>query len=255
VLPGVRPVVFSRNAGHTRAQHDADHVVPARELTREEIVPEIKRLDLLLLGGGGLLYDGEAQVYLRGVRIAQALGVPTMAFAIGVGPLNGSEERQATREALPRMQRVTVREPTAKRLLEEIGVDAEIAVTADPALLLTPEPFTEQMLAAEGIRCERNLVGMSVREPGGAAPHMGPAYHDLIANAADYMVERFEADVLFVPMEPGDLRHAHAVMAHMTGGRRAYVLREAYSPRHVLGLLPRPGRSRGMRLHFRRFPA
>jgi hypothetical protein len=40
------------------------------------VAPELARLDLLLLGGGGPLFDGEAPVFLREVRIAQRLGVP-----------------------------------------------------------------------------------------------------------------------------------------------------------------------------------
>jgi len=43
---------------------------------------------------------------------------------------------------------------------------------------------------------------MSVREPGVAAPDLDPVvYHALARQRADFMVDRFDADILFVPME------------------------------------------------------
>src|SRR3546814_18796317 len=71
-IPGVEIVVFSRNADHTREHHAVDRVLSPRDALREEIVPEIRRLDLLLLGGGGILYDTEAQCYLREAEIGRA---------------------------------------------------------------------------------------------------------------------------------------------------------------------------------------
>src|SRR3546814_3599065 len=76
----------------------------------------------------------------RGVSVAHRSGVPTFAFAIGAGPLRNLEERVAVRDGLNRMAGITVREIGAKRLLEEIGVEVPITVTADPAFLLRPEP-------------------------------------------------------------------------------------------------------------------
>jgi polysaccharide pyruvyl transferase WcaK-like protein len=154
------------------------------------------------------------------------------------------------------MERITVREPADHRLLEEIGVADPILTTADPAFLLTPEPFTESMLAREGIDRSRPLVGVSIREPGGAAPalHLSD-YHDLVANAADFIVSRYGADLVFVPMEPGDIRHAHQVLARMVNASHATVLRAAYPPRQILGLMSHLEFAVGMRLHFMIFAA
>jgi polysaccharide pyruvyl transferase WcaK-like protein len=169
VMPEAEIVVFSRNVADTRERHDVDRVVPAREAMRAEIQSEVKRLDLMLLGGGGILYDREAQSHLHVTRIAQQIGVPTATYAIGVGPLERRSERQDVVEALNRMRFLTVRDLQTKRLLEQIGVERPIAVTADPALLLRPLPFPELRLEREGIGKQRHLVAMSVREPGGSA--------------------------------------------------------------------------------------
>jgi polysaccharide pyruvyl transferase WcaK-like protein len=94
---------------------------------------------------------------------------------------------------------------------------------------------------------------MSVREPGAAAPDLSEeVYHQLLANAADYMVDRFGAEVIFVPMERGvlDMQHSHAVVARMLFPQRAAVLKGEYTPGQVLGLLGRFDFALGMRLHF-----
>ena len=255
-VPGVEVVVFTRNAPHTRENHVVDRVLNPREAMRDEITPEVERLDLLLLGGGGILYDSEAQTYLREVTIAQRLGVPTYTFAIGVGPLKDRVERDAVREGLDRMAGITVREQSAKRLIEEIGVQVPVTVTADPALLLTPEPFTDDMLAEAGIPRDRPLVGFSVREQGAAAPELTEAtYHQLLAEAADYIVERFGADVVFVPMERADVREAHRVIGRMTLPERAHLLKYRYKPRQIIGLMEHFQLAVGMRLHFLIFAA
>jgi polysaccharide pyruvyl transferase CsaB len=251
LFPGARLVVFSRDAEHTRRHYPVHRVVPVRDLTREEILPEIRVLDLLLLGGGGILYDDEVLAFLREVRLAQQLGIPTFAASVGAGPLAGREGREAARVALDGMVGVTVRDLEAKRLLEEIGVERNIEVTADPAWLLSPVTFGDDALLREGISTEAPLVGFSVREPGGAAPGLDEtAYHRLIADAADFAVERYGTDIVFVPMERADIRHAHQVIADMSNAEHATVLKGAYRPAQILGLVSRFHLAVGMRLHF-----
>jgi polysaccharide pyruvyl transferase CsaB len=255
-VPDARIVVFSRNAAHTEVFQRADRVVPVRQIGRDEATAEVRRLDLLLIGGGGILYDKEAAVYLREAQLAHELGVRTATFAISAGPLKTIESRRVVATTLNKMDAITVRESLAKRLLEDIGVRQEIQVTADPALLLTPEPFGRDMLEHEGIRTSRPLVAISVREPGPAAPDLEElGYHALIANAADFVVDRLEADLLFVPMERADIRQSHAVIARMANPERAWVLKGEYGPRQILGLMQHVEMVVGMRLHILIFAA
>ena len=245
--------VFSRNAADTRARVDVDQVVPVRDLTRKEAAPEIRKLDLLVLGGGGILYDGEAETYLREVFLAHEAGVPVVLYAISAGPLTTATSRRAVRDALNASPTtvVTVRDRLAYRLLEDVGVTRDIHLVADPAFLLEPASLAAGALEAEGVRGGRDLVGFSVREPGPAAPDIDPdAYHALLANTADFMVDRYDADVVFVPMERGDVRHSHAVVAHMQNADRVEVLRRRYSPGQILALMDRFEFVVGMRLHF-----
>jgi polysaccharide pyruvyl transferase WcaK-like protein len=142
-------------------------------------------------------------------------------------------------------------------LLEQVGVSANIQVTADPALLLEPEPLDEEeVLRAEGLAGMKHIVGVSVREPGVAAPDLEDhRYHALLANAADYMVDRQDAFLVFVPMERLDMKHSHAVIAEMARADRATVLKGGYSSAQMLALMKRFDFAVGMRLHFLIFAA
>jgi polysaccharide pyruvyl transferase CsaB len=245
--------VFSRDADDTRKRHEVERVVPVRKLSRDEVLPEVKRLDLLILGGGGILFDGEAQNFLREVTLAQEHRVPVMVYAVSAGPLRDPAAQEAVREALARSEVVTVRERGARQILEEIGVKSEIAVTADPALLLKPEPVPADALKREGLDSGRPLVGMSVREPGAAAPEISQqTYHRLLADVADFMVDRYDADIVFVPMEPNvlDTQQCHAVAAQMLRAPRATVLKGDYTSGQLLTLIKSFAFVVGMRLHF-----
>ena len=250
--------VFSRNAEDTKRRHGVERAVDVRKLTRAEVQPEIERLDLFILGGGGILYDADARTYLREVAMAREKGIPVMVYAIGAGPLEDPAAQQAVREALEHVDLITVRERGAHQALENAGVHREMIVTADPALLLKPEPLPRGILRSEGLEGRRRLIGMSVREPGVAAPDIDEkVYHALLANAADFMVDRFDADIVFVPMEPGSLdnQHSHAVIAQMLRAQRATVLKGEYTSQQLLSLMSRFSFVVGMRLHFLIFAA
>jgi polysaccharide pyruvyl transferase WcaK-like protein len=219
----------------------------------------IAQLDILILGGGGILYDADARTYLREVSIAHEKRVPVFVYAIGAGPLTHAAAQAAVRECLKDAAMVTVREKSAHRVLEEAGLHREdVWVTADPALLLKPEPLPRGILRMEGLEGRRRLIGMSVREPGVAAPDLDEkVYHALIANAADFMVDRYDANVVFVPMERSvlDTQHSHAVIARMLRAQRATVLKGEYTSGQILSWMGKFDFALGMRLHFLIFAA
>jgi len=258
-LPKLEITVFSRDAEDTKRRHQVERAVPVRKLSRAEVTPEVERLDLLILGGGGILYDADARTYLREVQLAREKRVPVFVYAIGAGPLTHAAAQAAVRENLGDVAMVTVREKSAHRVLEESGLHRDdVVVTADPALLLKPEPLPRGVLRQEGLEGHRRLIGMSVREPGVAAPDLDEkVYHALIANAADFMVDRYDANVVFVPMERSvlDTQHSHAVIAKMLRAQRATVLKGEYSSGQILSFMGKLDFALGMRLHFLIFAA
>lgn len=250
--------IFSRNPDDTTRRHDVDRAVPVHKLTRDDATEEVRGLDLFVLGGGGILYDSEVETYLREVVLAHEHDVPVMIYAVGAGPLERRENRKMVKEVLSRAAAVTVRDREAHRILESIDLGREIVTVADPAMLLEPEPLNSEGLGGEGITTERPLIGMSVREPGPAAPDMDvDHYHLLLSNAADFMVNRYEANVVFVPMErdSADIQHSHAVIARMKHADHAHVLNREYSARQMISIVSQFQLVVGMRLHFLIFAA
>ena len=253
----VEVTVFSRDARDTAERHHVERAVPVRELSRDEVLPEVVGLDLFILGGGGILYDEGVSVYLREVALAHEQRVPVLVYAVSAGPLHDATARALVRDVLSRAAAVTVRERRARQILEEVGLQ-DIEVTADPAFLLEPEPLPPGALEREGLDGDRRLIGLSVREPGAAAPDLDQSdYHALLANAADYMVDRLDANLVFVPMEPRqkDTQHSHAVVSRMAHAHRASVLKGEYTPGQLLSLIGHFEFAVGMRLHFLIFAA
>jgi polysaccharide pyruvyl transferase CsaB len=245
--------VFSRDPEDTMNRHKIEKAIDVRKLSMDEIKPEIRDLDLFILGGGGILYDAEVQNYIREVIIAVEYDIPVMVYAIGADAIKDNTHVKMIREAFNKVNILTVRDRNSRRNLENIGVTREIIVTADPALLLKPEKLPEEF-NLNGISGKQNkLVGFSVREPGGAAPGLDQQeYHSLLANAADFIIDRLEADILFIPMETRerDQQHSHAVISLMHKPQRATVLKGEFTSGQLLTMMDNFNFAVGMRLHF-----
>lgn len=252
----VEVTVFSRNAEDTQSRHGVERAIDVRRLSRDEIRPEIDRLDLLIFGGGGILYDAEAQIYLREVQLAQQAGVPVLVYAVSAGPLEKEETRRLVAQTLDAANVITVRDRQSRQLLEDIGVTQEVHVVADPALLIRPGEVPGDLLDKEGVPAKRRLIGVSIREPGVAAPNLDEGhYQRLLADAADFMIERYDANLVFVPMERVDQQHSHAVIARMANPQRVTVLKADYGAPEMLALVGQLEFAVGMRLHFLIFSA
>jgi len=257
---GADVTVFSKNPEDTQNRHKV-RALPVGEMHKDEIFAEFKKMDLFLVGGGGILYEGMAEQFLRQIQWARECGLPVVLYAVGAGPFSSAETKNMTRDTLNSVDMIILREQEAKKALNDIGVEKPMEVTADPALLLQPEPFEKEKLEKIGIQTRRNapLVGFSVREPGQAAPDIQvEQYHEVIANAADFMVERFKAQILFVPMErraQKDLQNSHAIIAKMVNAQSAHVLNEELHSSQILGLMKHIHFAVGMRLHFLIFAA
>lgn len=65
-------LVFSRDREDTLRRHQVERAVDVRRLTRADLLAELGGLDLFVLGGGGILFDGEAGTFVRPLMAAHA---------------------------------------------------------------------------------------------------------------------------------------------------------------------------------------
>ena len=73
----VEVTVFSHNPEDTLSRHRVERAVSFDKLT-EELRTEIDRLDFLILGGGGILFDSYAGIHLRAAVLAKEMNRPVM---------------------------------------------------------------------------------------------------------------------------------------------------------------------------------
>lgn len=251
-VPGLEITVISNAPAKTTARHGLRAVgrgnVPG-------IIREIRRTDMLLSGGGSLLQDVTSTrslwYYLGVIQIAQHFGKKTMIYANGVGPINRPYNRARTRAVLNRVSLITVRGPSSKRFLREIGVTVpRVIETADGAFALEPAPPSRvaRVCAAENLP---DLAASGGRPFVGLAVRPWPGTETLartVARAADYIGEKLGYGVLFLPVHRDiDLPVIEYVRSLMR--TPSHVLEKTYSAAEIVGLLGRLKWVLSMRLH------
>jgi polysaccharide pyruvyl transferase CsaB len=140
--PGVTPIVLSGNPSQTRDRYG---VAALPRKNPRALLQALPKARALILGGGSLMQDSTSTaslLYYGGLlAAAQSLGVPTIAWAQGIGPLNRPWSRWITRRLFRRCQGVTVRDGRSAQLLRQWGIPHQEA--PDPVWALAPlDPIT-----------------------------------------------------------------------------------------------------------------
>jgi polysaccharide pyruvyl transferase WcaK-like protein len=235
------------------------------------IEAELARADLLIIGGGGFIYDYDRRVathdflhgdargfypYYRAAFAARTRGVPVYFYAIGVGPLLTAAGRALTREVLSTAAAITVRDPLSLLELHAAGLTVPAPqVTADPAVRLPPA--TEPWSGPGG--WQGRAVGFVARawlQLGGAWTAGGAEHFERyvawLAAAADYVVERWGATPLFIPLQrryDDDRAVEERIIARMRHPARARLLDGVADYRALQALLGRLDAVVSTRLH------
>ncbi len=156
----------------------------------------IRRADVVLSGGGGLLQSStslRSVVYYSGIlREAIRLKRKTMIFAQSIGPLD-SLGKFVVRSLCKGVSTATVRDGRSKTLLRQLLPGTPVEQTADPVFLYDL-PVEEYDLAREGLDGSRYAI-FSIRKV--AALKEGVA---LIARAADRLANEHGVRVAFLPL-------------------------------------------------------
>ena len=219
------------------------------------VLQEMRRTNLFIMGGGGLLQDttslASLQYYLGLVAMARTCGRKVFFYGQGIGPIRTGIGRRMTRTLVNRVSAITVRDEESRRELIDIGVRRRITVTADPVLGLEPEPawMERGRLILDGMGLTAApIAGISMR-PWPSAPD----YVRAVAAAGDRLAAAGR-QVLFLPFHhPGDLAVCREAADRMQAP--AVVLDLPCDFNELMGICAHLDLAVGMRLHFLVFAA
>ena len=178
-IPGVEICVLSADPEGTAEAHR----VYAVDRWRTPVIwQELRKADFFLQGGGGLLQDvtspHSAMYYLGLLHLARLTRTPYMIFAQGIGPISSGFLRGLTARNCRAAKAITVRDIESAEMLREWGVSSpEVAVSADPALLLEPadDRRRQQLLRTLDLAFDQPYMTIALRQWAGLPeflPHL-----------------------------------------------------------------------------------
>lgn len=171
----------------------------------------LRRLDLLIVSGGGQLDDawGGARAHplnlLRWTLLAQAARVPVAFVSVGAGPIFSSWSKRFLRWALSRAAYRSYRDEESRELIRGIGI-------RDPGRVFPDLAFSLPLSETRRVPGDRPTVGigpMPHRDPR-MSPQPGPdprLYREYVRKLADFtgwVIEERNAVVVFYV---GEARH------------------------------------------------
>jgi polysaccharide pyruvyl transferase WcaK-like protein len=131
-LPALRIVVLSGDPGQTRHRHGVDAIAWRDPLA---IGQEVRKCDLVVIGGGGLFQDyngieadtlltprhGGITFYAGPAILAALAGKPFAFHGLGFGPLESAEGRRIVAAIARSAARISVRDEGSRALLESLA--------------------------------------------------------------------------------------------------------------------------------------
>lgn len=218
------------------------------------IIKALKTCDLFISGGGGLFQDvtglGSVPYYGGLLKIAQSMGVPTMVFGQGIGPLRYGINRWLLKQAFRKVQAISVRDEESYEFLQAQGLQ-HLHLTADPVLTLKAVHPTHalELLHREGVNPTLPMIGVSIRP--------WPTWFEKQLKAFTSVLAQFarecQAQLVLIPFQPNHDTWMCEEVAYSLSARPhappLTILRGHYSPIEVQGMIGCMQMMVGMRLH------
>ncbi|WOD38302.1 polysaccharide pyruvyl transferase CsaB [Nodosilinea sp. E11] len=234
--PTVTPVVLSATPVQT-AQRYGVEAVPRKDL--KAVIKALRGADVLILGGGSLLQDATSlqnPIYYGGLLVlAQWLGLKTIAWGQGIGPLTHPLSQGLGRYALGHCNAVSVRDNGSAAWLARWQVPGMQAPDPVWALAGTPLDGLWDLPAPR--------VAVALRPH----PWLTEARLDQFTQALASFQKATQTCLLLVPFQPAkDLAIAEYIQPRLPGPSHIYTLSD---PCQLKGLFRGVDMAIAMRLH------
>ncbi|MDI3257073.1 MAG: polysaccharide pyruvyl transferase CsaB [Kyrpidia sp.] len=246
------PTVHCRVLSNQPRQTRALFQIPAYDRWNPwTIFRQLKKADLLVMGGGGLLQDVTSPrsilYYLGVVQMAKWLNKPVVFYAQGFGPVRRPLSRWLIRRTLNDIDLITVRDEGSRDDFLRTGVSRPpLLVTADPAMAIDTARVDGAMgraiLDRHRVPASRVAV-VSVREWTTAKV----PYKKFFAQGLKRLIDR-GWHVVFIPMQhPKDLKPSKEIARRLGSG--ATVIETPMTVFDILNVIKAAQMVVGMRLH------
>lgn len=231
------PVVITADRAQTEKLHQ---VATIDRSNFAQIFQELQRSDYFVWGGGSLMQDvtsWRSPLYYGGLmRLAQVLGLTTIAWAQGVGPFRSKVTAWWTKHSLQNCSLISVRDDHSARLLQSWGLSVSIA--PDPVWALTSSAPT----ALWDLPAPR--VAVCLR----SHPLLTPQRLDVLGQALRDFQQATQTYILLVPFQQQQDSAVADILAHKLPPEHRSIWRET-NPRLLKGLFRGVEMAIAMRLH------
>jgi polysaccharide pyruvyl transferase CsaB len=223
-------VIFSNNPENTRKRysiqsfpliHKKGSLPASVAATLVEHGKKVRQLDVLIMGGGGVLMDmfkRDAPLYSSIVFMAKLMRCKVLIYGVGAGPIETKLGTFLIKRMINSSSLTAVRDEESRQLLETKGITKEIHVIPDPALSLgksTDKKKTEEI----------KRVGVT------AVPYFSSSYWPVsdesvyqsyivnMAESLDRLIENHRVEVVFFstkyPQDVGVTKDIRDKMKHV----------------------------------------
>ncbi|MGQ9871915.1 polysaccharide pyruvyl transferase CsaB [Leptodesmis sp.] len=232
----ITPVVLSGNPQQT---HDRYGVEAIYRKDPKAVFSALRQAQVFIWGGGSLIQDATSAIspfyYLALMQLAQRLGLITIAWAQGIGPLHRPLTRWLSRQTFARCSAVSVRDTASAALLTEWQIPFTLA--PDPVWAL-------QSVPVEGLwDLPAPRVAVNLR----SHPQLTDDRLEHLTQALIAFQKATQTCLLLVPFQPSqDLAIAQAIQPRLPGANQILLQED---PQHLKGIFRGVEMVIAMRLH------
>ncbi|NER20804.1 MAG: polysaccharide pyruvyl transferase CsaB [Symploca sp. SIO1B1] len=237
MLPAsVTPVVLSGNPSLTHQQYGVES---CDRFSTFQVLRAMRQSDAFIWGGGSLIQDAtsaRSHLYYAGLMgLAQQLGLKTIAWAQGIGPLKRQLTRWVAQRSFAGCQSVSVRDNGSAKLLANWQIPCLQAPDPVWALASSPVPRLWDLPAPRIAICWRSH------------PELTSQRLNNLTRALVSFQEATQTCILLVPFQASqDMRIAESIASQLQGEHQIFCLED---PRELKGLFRGVEMVIGMRYH------
>lgn len=212
----------------------------------------LKDIDLLIIGGGGLLMD----MYKRDAPLYGTLGLlgkfkkcKVVIYGVGAGPINTTLGKTIIRTLVNKADSASVRDENSKKLLESLGINKSIEVIGDPAFFVSDPKSIKRGNVITNIGVTAVPYFSNNYWPT-ADPKKYHSYVNGLAKNLDEIAKKMDINITFYSTKfPEDIQVTKDIFNLMKNKKNVQINEQNLTPKEIFSLSSEQDVIIGTRLH------